>query len=578
MLRRLKSRLTVATKALRPLSLYSVRSSTNSDSTDRDSVHSDPSHILSTSNDEDDIYSPVEFGAAPYEVALASRGPQTTYDAVEYCSRYDIYGEYGFDSLYEPVTYITELRVAQDEEDEVYSVPPDAVQMVGATLPRISTMPAGDPAYATYSRSSHSNRRMTIRRKDSCPSLPRKLTPTEVRSKVVEEIINTERDYVKHLEDIIEGFLKKCRLNSKLFDRESVETIFSNLESLYEFQLDFLHQLEARVSPHHMEDSQIGEVFVACRRGFEVYSEYCNNHPHAVNEMCVLQKKEQYAFFFESCRLLRNLQNIPLEGFLLLPVQKICKYPLQLSELLKYTSEDHPDRAGVEAAVEAMRLVATHINEGKRRLENIGRIGKWQEGIDGWKGPDIVETSTEMIHSSELHKISKGHSQERHFFLFDNQLIYCKKEAIGGRLSYKGRLSMDKCQIIDLPDGQETHNGLPVRHAWKMDNKTKGKDYIIFSKSPEVKSKWMDAFRREKERVAQDKASGFSVSLKMKRAAAALCSSTTAAVSAAKRRKSFNKKQVLRVTALSESVDSGIRTKIEASPARERKGKFSIFF
>jgi Rho guanine nucleotide exchange factor 4 len=430
------------------------------------------------------------------------------------------------------------LRVAQEEDDEVYSVPPDAVQMVGGTLPRISTMP----------RSSHSNRRMTIRRKDSCPSLPRKLTPTEVRSKVVEEILNTERDYVKHLEDIIEGFLKKCRLNSKLFDQESVETIFSNLESLYQFQLDFLHQLEARVSPDHMEDSQIGEVFVSCRHGFEVYSEYCNNHPHAVNEMCVLQKKEQYAFFFESCRLLRNLQNIPLEGFLLLPVQRICKYPLQLSELLKYTSEDHPDRAGVEAAVGTMRQVATHINEGKRRLENIGRIGKWQEGIDGWKGPDIVETSTEMIHSSELHKISKGHSQERHFFLFDNQLIYCKKEAIGGRLSYKGRLSMDKCQIIDLPDGQETHNGLPVRNAWKMDNKTKGKDYIIFAKSSEVKSKWMDAFRREKERVAQDKASGFSVSLKMKRAAAALCSSTAAAVSAAKRRKSFNKKQVLRVT------------------------------
>ena len=41
-----------------------------------------------------------------------------------------------------------------------------------------------------------------------------------------------------------------------------------------------------------------------------------------------------------------------------------------------------------------------------------------------------------------------------------------------------------------------------------MDNKTKGKDYIIFAKSSEVKSKWMDAFRREKERVAQDKASG----------------------------------------------------------------------
>lgn len=45
---------------------------------------------------------------------------------------------------------------------------------------------------------------MTIRRKDSAPSQPRKLTSAEVRAKVIEEILNTERDYVKHLEDIIE--------------------------------------------------------------------------------------------------------------------------------------------------------------------------------------------------------------------------------------------------------------------------------------------------------------------------------------------------------------------------------------
>ena len=33
----------------------------------------------------------------------------------------------------------------------------------------------------------------------------------------------------------------------------------------------------------------------------------------------------------QSCRLLQNLQDISLEGYLLTPVQKICKYPLQLS-------------------------------------------------------------------------------------------------------------------------------------------------------------------------------------------------------------------------------------------------------
>ena len=47
-------------------------------------------------------------------------------------------------------------------------------------------------------------RRMTIRRKDSTPSLPVKLSHPQVRAKIVEEILNTERDYVGNLQNIIE--------------------------------------------------------------------------------------------------------------------------------------------------------------------------------------------------------------------------------------------------------------------------------------------------------------------------------------------------------------------------------------
>ena len=54
------------------------------------------------------------------------------------------------------------------------------------------------------------HRRMTIRRRDSTPSLPQKLSPEQIRAKIVEEIINTERVYVRHLEDIIEVFSSIC--------------------------------------------------------------------------------------------------------------------------------------------------------------------------------------------------------------------------------------------------------------------------------------------------------------------------------------------------------------------------------
>lgn len=74
---------------------------------------------------------------------------------------------------------------------------------------------------------------------------------------------------------------------------------------------------------------------------FGIYSEYCNNHSSACLELVKLMKQSKYRHFFEACRLLQQMIDIAIDGFLLTPVQKICKYPLQLAELLKYTTPDH---------------------------------------------------------------------------------------------------------------------------------------------------------------------------------------------------------------------------------------------
>lgn len=75
--------------------------------------------------------------------------------------------------------------------------------------------------------------------------------------------------------------------------------------------------------------------------GFWIYSEYCNNHLDACMELSKLMRDGRYQHFFEACRLLQQMIDIAIDGFLLTPVQKICKYPLQLAELLKYTAQDH---------------------------------------------------------------------------------------------------------------------------------------------------------------------------------------------------------------------------------------------
>ncbi|XP_072260974.1 spermatogenesis-associated protein 13 isoform X3 [Pyxicephalus adspersus] len=166
----------------------------------------------------------------------------------------------------------------------------------------------------------------------------------QMRTNVIQEIMNTERVYIKHLKDICEGYIKQCRKHTSMFTEAQLKIIFGNIEDVYKFQKAFYKNLEKQYNKEEPHRSEIGACFLENQDGFSVYSEYCNNHPSACLELSNLMKHSKYRHFFEACRLLQQMIDIAIDGFLLTPVQKICKYPLQLAELLKYTTQDHRDK------------------------------------------------------------------------------------------------------------------------------------------------------------------------------------------------------------------------------------------
>jgi len=85
------------------------------------------------------------------------------------------------------------------------------------------------------------------------------------------------------------------------------------------------------------------------------------------------------------CRLQQQMIAIPLEGFLLTPVQKICKYPLQLRELLSCTWATHPDFTQLTAAVDVMRDITSLVNERKRKMESTEKLIEWQSSVAQWQ-------------------------------------------------------------------------------------------------------------------------------------------------------------------------------------------------
>ncbi|XP_076721853.1 rho guanine nucleotide exchange factor 4 [Callospermophilus lateralis] len=336
----------------------------------------------------------------------------------------------------------------------------------------------------------------------------------QMRTNVINEILSTERDYIKHLRDICEGYIRQCRKRADMFSEEQLRTIFGNIEDIYRCQKAFVKALEQKFNRERPHLSELGACFLEHQADFQIYSEYCNNHPNACVELSRLTKLSKYVYFFEACRLLQKMIDISLDGFLLTPVQKICKYPLQLAELLKYTHPQHRDFKDVEAALHAMRNVAQLINERKRRLENIDKIAQWQSSIEDWEGEDLLVRSSELIYSGELTRVTQpqAKSQQRMFFLFDHQLIYCKKDLLRRDvLYYKGRLDMDGLEVVDLEDGKDRDLHVSIKNAFRLHCNASGVSHLLCARKPEQKQRWLKAFAREREQVRLDQETGFSI-------------------------------------------------------------------
>ncbi|MBN3321670.1 SPT13 protein, partial [Atractosteus spatula] len=344
---------------------------------------------------------------------------------------------------------------------------------------------------------------------DPPPREPRHKTSEhkdQMRTNVVKEIMNTERVYIKHLKDICEGYIRQCRKHTGMFNESQLKTIFSNIEDIYRFQRKFLKDLEKQYNKEEPHLSEIGSCFLLHQEGFSIYSEYCNNHPSACTELSHLMKHGKYRHFFEACRLLQQMIDIAIDGFLLTPVQKICKYPLQLAELLN-------DYKNISAAYEAMKNVACLINERKRRLESIDKIAHWQVSIVNWEGPDVLGRSSELIHCGDLTRISRqGKTQQRTFFLFDHQLIFCRKDILRrDMLYYKGRMDLDDMEVLDAEDGKDRDLNVTVRNAFKLRGRSTGEVCAFSAKKPEDKRRWLQAFEDERKRVKEDKEMGMEI-------------------------------------------------------------------
>lgn len=199
----------------------------------------------------------------------------------------------------------------------------------------------------------------------------------EKRSKVIDELLQTEEDYINDLQmcndEIIEPLHKK-----KV--KVDFEGLFGNINSVKELSQQLLDEL-------HDTDS-IGGVFLNLKDELEeVYKLYCQNHDDAISLLETYEKDENVQRHVIEClerlRAMYREQGktnyINLGSFLIKPVQRVMRYPLLLAELLGATPESDPDRPQLAKAVQAVKQINVNINEYKRRKDLVVKYRKGDE-------------------------------------------------------------------------------------------------------------------------------------------------------------------------------------------------------
>ena len=150
--------------------------------------------------------------------------------------------------------------------------------------------------------------------------------------------------------------------NSHQIPKDTIYAIFSNLTELLDFQCRFLVSLEGSVSLGFNEH-RVGALFISNAEGFDLYIRICGNFAHAMQTANIHQELLSKISKVDPIRQLQSL--------LILPIQRICRYPLLLRELVKLSS---PDNYGyceeLTESLDIIKLATDKVNEAQRMGEN----------------------------------------------------------------------------------------------------------------------------------------------------------------------------------------------------------------
>ncbi|XP_016522296.1 pleckstrin homology domain-containing family G member 4B isoform X4 [Poecilia formosa] len=285
---------------------------------------------------------------------------------------------------------------------------------------------------------------------------------------IVEEMVTTEREYVRSLRYIIHHYfpeMERADLPQDLRGKRSV--IFGNLEKLLDFHSQFfLRELEAcwkhpLRAPH---------CFLRHQEQFGLYALYSKNKPKSD----ALLANHGHAFFRR--KQLELGDKMDLSSYLLKPIQRMSKYALLLSDLTKEVGV--AQEAELTALQDATNMVKFQLRHGNDLL-----------AMDAIRECDVnLKEQGQLIRQDEFTVWSGRRKCQRHIFLFEDLLLFSKPKKMEGGLDVFIYKHSFKTADVGLTESSGD-DGLRFE-IWFRRRTAKNQTFVLQAASADSKHAW----------------------------------------------------------------------------------------
>ncbi|NWX32873.1 KALRN protein, partial [Notiomystis cincta] len=286
---------------------------------------------------------------------------------------------------------------------------------------------------------------------------------------VLNELVQTEKDYVKDLGIVVEGFMKRMEEKGVSEDMKGKDKIvFGNIHQIYDWHKDFfLGELEKCLQ----EPERLAQLFIKHERRLHMYVVYCQNKPRS--EYIVAE----YETYFEEVQQ-EISQRLTISDFLIKPIQRITKYQLLLKDFLRYSEKAGLECSEIEKAVELMCLVPKRCND----MMNLGRL----QGFEGKLTAQGKLLQQDTFYVTEQDSGVQSRPKERRVFLFEQIVIFSellRKGSLTPGYMFKKSIKMNYLIIEENVDNDPCKFALMSRETSER--------VILQAANPEIQQAWV---------------------------------------------------------------------------------------